>query len=85
MDLERRSVALYGRFSAGNRERLQREIARRGGAVARDLTRRSDILVVGALATALIDSGSLIKRLHAAIARSVPVMGERSFSSSLKE
>jgi len=84
MDLEGRSVALYGRFSTGTRERLQREIAQRGGAVARDLTRRSDMLVVGALATALIDSGSLIKRLHAAIARKIPIMGERSFASSLR-
>ena len=83
MDLHNRSVALYGRFSAGERERLQREIVARGGSVARDLTRRSDYLVVGALATALIGSGSLAQRLKAARDRRVPVMGERAFSSAL--
>lgn len=85
MDLSHRSVALYGRFSAGNRERLQREIAKRGGAVARDLTRRSDFLVVGALATALIDSGSLGRRLGTAKERQVPILGERSFASALED
>lgn len=83
MDLHNRSVALYGRFSAGERERLQREIVARGGSVARDLTRRSDYLVVGALATALIGSGSLAQRLKTARDRRVPVMGERAFSSAL--
>jgi len=60
MDLFRRSVALYGRFSQGRREQLQREIIARSGFVARDLTRRSDLLVVGALATTLIDRGILV-------------------------
>jgi tetratricopeptide (TPR) repeat protein len=83
MDVNRRSVALYGRFSTGFREYFQREIAKRGGAVARDLTRRSDVLVVGGLATALVDSGSLAKRLSTARARAVPVMGERRFANTL--
>src|SRR5690348_10364012 len=83
MDLGRRSVALYGRFTAGVRERLQRAIMERGGLVARDLTGRSDFLVVGALATALIDFGSLGKRLGAAAQRNVPVYGERGFASAL--
>src|SRR5437773_11498581 len=59
MDLYHRSVALYGRFSLGQRDRLQREIAQRGGLVARDLTRRSGLLVIGRLSSALIDSGLL--------------------------
>ena len=83
MDLRRRSVALYGRFSAGTRERLQAEISRRGGQVARDLTRRSDHLVIGGLATALVDSGSLGQRLRGALARKVPVTGERGFAAAL--
>ena len=83
MDLARKSVALYGRFSTGFREYFQREIVKRGGAVARDLTRRSDVLVVGALATALVDSGSLRRRLQAAKARAVPVLGERQFATVL--
>jgi tetratricopeptide (TPR) repeat protein len=83
MDLADRTVALYGRFSAGMRDRLQDEIARAGGAVARDLTRRSDLLVVGALATALIDSDALPARLRAARQRGVPVLGERAFAADL--
>jgi tetratricopeptide (TPR) repeat protein len=83
MDLFRRSVALYGRFSPRRREALQREIGERGGSVARDLTRRSDLLVVGALATALIDSGTLATRLRQARDRNVPIYGERSFVEAL--
>jgi tetratricopeptide (TPR) repeat protein len=83
MDLPDRAIALYGRFSPGARERLAAEIERQGGLVARDLTRRSDMLVVGALATALIDSGALSQRTQAARARDVPVLGERSASAVL--
>jgi tetratricopeptide (TPR) repeat protein len=83
MDLEGRSVALYGRFSASVRDRMQRQIVRGGGTVARDLTRRTDLFVVGALATTLIDSGALTARLSAARARDVPVLGERAFAAAL--
>jgi tetratricopeptide (TPR) repeat protein len=83
MELRDRAIALYGRFQAGERERLVRAICEGGGTVARDLTRRSDLLVVGALATPLIDSGALIARLHAARDRGVPVMGERRFAAAL--
>ena len=83
MDLRNRSVALYGRFSPGERDRLQQQIVHRGGFVARDLTRRSDALVVGALATALIDSGALIARLRTARDRGVPVLGEGAFAAEL--
>jgi hypothetical protein len=83
MNLADRAVALYGRFSPGVRDRMQAEILRRGGAVARDLTRRSDLLVIGAQATALIDSGALGVRLLAARERGVPVRGERSFAAEL--
>ncbi|MBX3482952.1 tetratricopeptide repeat protein [Phenylobacterium sp.] len=83
MDLRDRAIALYGRFSTGARERLAGEIERLGGAVARDLTRRSDVLVVGALATALIDSGALVDRIRAARGRGVPVQAERAFAAAL--
>lgn len=83
MNLRDRSVALYGRFSTGQRERLRREIVKRGGSVVRDLMRRSDVLVVGALATALIDTGTLSTRIAAARARNIPVQGERAFAASL--
>jgi len=83
MDLDRRAIALYGRFTSGTHERFQRRIVAAGGRVARDLTQRSDILVIGALATALIDSGRLGERLKSAKARRVPVMGERAFAAAL--
>lgn len=83
MDVRDRAIALYGRFQAGARERLAGEIEARGGVVARDLTRRSDALVVGELATALVDSGALPQRIGAARARGVPVLGERSFAAAL--
>ncbi|MFI4974334.1 MAG: tetratricopeptide repeat protein [Caulobacterales bacterium] len=83
MDLSGRAVALYGRFSPGVRDHLQREIVRVGGHVARDLTRRSDLFVVGAMATTLIDNGALTARLRTARQRGVPVRGERAFSAEL--
>ena len=48
MQLRGRSVALYGRFSGGQRDELQRRVVRARGSATRDLTRRSDVLVVGA-------------------------------------
>jgi tetratricopeptide (TPR) repeat protein len=83
MDLRDRAVALYGRFSAGERDRLQRDITGGGGVVARDLTRRSDLFVVGALASALADSGALGARLATARERGVPVFAETAFAAVL--
>src|SRR5438128_1913514 len=83
MDLRNRSVALYGRFSPGVRDRLQQDVVRAGGSVARDLTRRSDALVIGALASVLVDSGALAARLRTARERGVPVLGERAFAADL--
>jgi tetratricopeptide (TPR) repeat protein len=83
MDLQGRSLALYGRFSPGARDRLQQQIAARGGLVSRDLTRRSDLLIVGGAAFALIDSGALPVRLKTAGSRAVPVLGERAFAAAL--
>jgi tetratricopeptide (TPR) repeat protein len=83
MQLRGRSVALYGRFSAGQRDELQKRVLRARGAATRDLTRRSDLLVVGAEAAQLVESGALQERLERAKARGVPVLGERSFARAL--
>jgi tetratricopeptide (TPR) repeat protein len=83
MELNDRAVALYGRFSAGVRDRLQQAIERQGGRVARDLTRGSHVLVVGAQASALVDSNALPQRLAIAGARGVPTFGERAFQAAL--
>ncbi|HUO13034.1 MAG TPA: tetratricopeptide repeat protein [Caulobacteraceae bacterium] len=83
MDLTGRQVALYGRFTPGVRDRLQRRIEAAGGSVARDLTRRGDALVVGALAVTLVASGALAARLAAARARDAPVYGEQAFAAAL--
>ncbi|MHB8529672.1 MAG: tetratricopeptide repeat protein [Caulobacteraceae bacterium] len=83
MEPNGRTIALYGRFSPGARERLQRAIIGGGGLVTRDLIRRSDRLVIGALAMALIDSRALTARLHSAQARGIPVHGEHAFAAEL--
>lgn len=74
---------MFGRFSPGVREQLFASIVDRGGAVARDLTRGSDILVVGARALGLVESGALAKRLSEVKRRGLPAFGERSFRARL--
>ena len=83
MEFRDRAFALYGRFSAGARDRFQSAIAKGGGAVSRDLTRGSDALVVGALAAPLIDSGALASRLRTANERALPTLAERVFAAEL--
>jgi hypothetical protein len=83
MEFRDRAFALYGRFSAGARDRMQHAIANGGGTVSRDLTRASDVLVVGALAAPLIDSGALAKRLRSASERGLPILAERVFAAEL--
>jgi tetratricopeptide (TPR) repeat protein len=83
MNLDRQTIVLYGRFSRGARERFATEIVARGGTVARDLTRRSNVLVIGALAFPLVANGALAARLAAAAAANVPVLGERRFASAI--
>lgn len=82
-NLRERSVALYGRFSPGVREAFAAAIESRGGGVARDLTRRSDVLVIGARAFPLIAGGRLAARLAAARARRTPVYSEEAFAEAL--
>jgi len=83
MDVHGRAIALYGRFSPGMRDRLTRDSTMLGATVARDLTRRSDILVIGALAAALIDGGAVRTRLAAARERGLVTLGERAFAAAL--
>jgi tetratricopeptide (TPR) repeat protein len=83
MDFVGRGVALYGRFLPGSRQRLSEEVRQRGGAVSRDLTRRSTALVIGSQAIALIDIGAVAERMTTARQRNVPVRGERSFGADL--
>ncbi len=84
MQLRGRSVALYGRFSGGRRDELQRRVVRARGSATRDLTRRSDLLVVGAEAVRLVENGHLQARLERARSHGVPVLGERSFAGALE-
>jgi tetratricopeptide (TPR) repeat protein len=83
MEFRDRAFALYGRFSAGARDRFQSAIVRGGGTASRDLTRRADVLVVGALAAPLIDSGALASRLRIANQRRLPILAERMFAAEL--
>ena len=83
MQLRGRNLALYGRFTPGLRDRLAAQVGKAGGKVARDLTRRGDGLVVGGLATALIDRGALSARITTARERGAPVWGERAFLAEL--
>lgn len=76
-------VALYGRFSVGAKARLGGAILAAGGALSRDLTRRSALLVVGALAYPLIDSGALARRLADAATLKARVLGEHGLATLL--
>jgi tetratricopeptide (TPR) repeat protein len=83
MELRGRAFALYGRFSPGVRDQLQKAITAGGGFVARDLTRRSQVLVIGALASSLIESGALGARIASARERGLQVVAERAFRDDL--
>jgi len=85
MDLRDRAFALYGRFSPGVRDRFEQAIVGAGGVVTRDLTRRSEALVVGARAVSLVDSGALPARLRLARERGLPIRGERAFTAELAD
>ena len=81
MELQNRTVALYGRFSPGVRDALALKIEAAGGRVVRDLTRRADLLVIGARADSLIESGALPARLQAARNHRRSIFGERAFQA----
>jgi len=83
MELRGRAFALYGRFSPGARDRLQKAVTAGGGSVARDLTSRSQMLVVGALASSLIENGALGARIASARDHGVRVIAERVFRLEL--
>ncbi len=79
MDLAGQHVATYGRLLEITWSDLERALSERGGRVSRDLTRGSDLMVVGRGATNLIANGRLGERLQAAAARRLPVVAEARF------
>jgi tetratricopeptide (TPR) repeat protein len=85
MELRGRIIALYGRFSPGQRDDLANVIADRGGRVIRDLTQRGDILVVGSLADSLIASGALPARLEIARRKGKAIYSEDGFRAVLAD
>lgn len=83
MDLSGRRIALYGRMLDRPRAQAAALIARRGGTVERDLTRRTQLLVVGRGSLGLIPSGQLGRQLDRAAAQGTPVIGEQRLSDLL--
>jgi tetratricopeptide (TPR) repeat protein len=83
MELRARTFALYGRFTPGVRDHLAQEITGRTGRVLRDLTRRADILVIGARADSMIDNGALPARLAEARRRGKAIFSEAAFRRAL--
>lgn len=84
MDLTAKSIALYGRFLIHGRKATAHAIAMVGGRIEKDLTRQSDILVIGQGANNLISSGWLSRRIEAASQREIPVYSENRFWSRLQ-
>ncbi len=80
---EGRSIALYGRFRVAPRATFAQAIEAAGGRIARDLTRGSDLFVVGLGAYALAASGALGERLRTARARGAPIWGEERLRDHL--
>lgn len=80
---EQHRIALYGRFVRRSRGAVAAAVAAVGGATARDLTRDSTMLAVGAGAVGSLRSGRLRPRLALARERGVPVHGEERFLALL--
>lgn len=83
MDLGGKTVALYGRFLSARRDDIAALVVAGHGVVARDLTLRTHVFVVGVGAATLLESGHLQARLAAARDRKVRVYGERGFRDAL--
>ena len=79
MDLAGKSVALYGRMVEQPRFAIENTILGASGLVQRDLTRKSDFLVIGGGARNLIPSGRLLQRIRSAEKQGIPVSSERRF------
>jgi tetratricopeptide (TPR) repeat protein len=74
-----RNVAITGRLASMKREEAFALIRSRGGKPRRGLTRRTDILVVGALGWPLLANGGPSKSLSLAKSYGVPIASERQF------
>ena len=83
MNLTATRVTLYGRFLKQPRNTVVHQLKQMGSVSERDLTRRSDILVVGSGALSLVPSGHLLRKLRQADNLSVPVIPEARFWSML--
>jgi hypothetical protein len=77
-EFEGKVVALIGRFGVLPRRAVAGEIARRGGASRRALTRRSDLMVVGERAVQHLASGRLPDMIARADAQGITCVGESS-------
>lgn len=81
--LEGRQIALYGRFRARPRAEIAAAAEGLGARIVTDLTRATDLFVVGAGATNFVANGHLAQRLAAARARGAPVAPEERFLALL--
>ena len=79
MEFQGARVALYGRFLTHSGGHAVSELSKLGGIAERDLTRRTDLLVVGLGALCLVPSGHLLQKLRRAENLKVPVIGETRF------
>jgi hypothetical protein len=77
-EFEGKVVALIGRFGVLPRRAVAGEIARRGGASRRALTRRSGLMVVGERAVQQLASGRLLDMIARADAQGIACVGESS-------
>ncbi len=78
-------VALYGSFLERSRAQACAELEKRGSSVERDLTRRTDVFVVGRGALAFVPGGHLQEKLNAATAQSIPILGEKRIWSAIDD
>lgn len=81
--LEGCAVALYGRFLTAPRAAYLAAVSAAGGRISRDLTRGTDLFVVGLGAGAMAAKGALDERLAAARARHIPIYGEERLRARL--
>lgn len=83
LNLYGQPIALYGKLQTRPRAEFIAAIEARGGTITRDLTRRSQMLVVGHGAVSAIADGRLQTRLFEAMMRELPFCGEAVFWETL--
>ena len=83
MDFSGARIALYGRFLQLPREDAVRQILERGGVAERDLTRRTNLLVIGFGSRNLIPSGHLSRKTRQATQQGAKAIGETRLWAAL--